>query len=111
MNHTCIYSFPSNDKTIKELRDRLLRTRGHPQLDQISDINVICGVVKDFLRSLREPLLTFALHETFINAACKSPNESHAFSYGSYGCKYLGSSGLGVSLCLSEGAYFVCVQK
>ena len=61
----------SNDKTIKELRDRLLRTRGHPQLDQISDINVVCGVVEDFLRSLREPLLTFALHETFINAACK----------------------------------------
>ena len=68
----------SNDKTIKELRDRLLRTRGHPQLDKISDINVICGVVKDFLRSLREPLLTFALHETFINAACKSPDQSHA---------------------------------
>ena len=66
------HSLSSNDKTIKELRDRLLRTRGHPQLDQISDINVICGVVKDFLRSLREPLLTFALHETFINAACKS---------------------------------------
>ena len=63
--------YPSNDKTIKELRDRLLRTRGHPQLDQITDINVICGVIKDFLRNLREPLLTFALHETFINAACK----------------------------------------
>jgi hypothetical protein len=67
----CICPLSSNDKTIKELRDRLLRTRGHPQLDKISDINVICGVVKDFLRSLREPLLTFALHETFINAACK----------------------------------------
>ena len=63
--------YPSNDKTIKELRDCLLRTHGHPQLDQITDINVICGVIKDFLRNLREPLLTFALHETFINAACK----------------------------------------
>ena len=61
----------SNDKTVKELHDHLLCTHGHPQLDQISDINVICGVVKDFLCSLREPLLTFALHETFINAACK----------------------------------------
>lgn len=56
---------------MKELRDRLLRSKGHPSLDKVEDINVLCNVIKDFLRSLREPILTFALHETFIKAACK----------------------------------------
>ncbi len=33
------------------------------------DIHVICGTLKDFLRNLSEPLLTFALHEAFSDAA------------------------------------------
>ena len=35
---------------------------------QVSDVNVICGVVKDFLTHLREPVLTFRLHNTFMAA-------------------------------------------
>ena len=31
-------------------------------------MNVICGVVKDFLTHLREPVLTFRLHNTFMAA-------------------------------------------
>ena len=31
-------------------------------------MNVICGVVKDFLTHLREPILTFRLHNTFMAA-------------------------------------------
>lgn len=72
-----LYSF---DRTVKELRDRLLRSKGHPNLDKVDDINVLCGVAKDFLRSLREPLLTFALHETFIKAACEPHTLVHACS-------------------------------
>ena len=68
----------SSDKTVKELRDRLLRSKGHPSLDKVIDINAVCGVVKDFLRSLREPILTFGLHEAFIKAACK---QDHYTSY------------------------------
>ena len=43
--------------------------RGNPGLDKVNDINVICGVLKDFFIKLREPLLTFKLHQTFLKAA------------------------------------------
>ena len=33
---------------------------------------MICGTLKDFLRNLTEPLVTFALHEAFSDAASKS---------------------------------------
>ena len=32
---------------------------------------MICGTLKDFLRNLTEPLVTFALHEAFSDAASK----------------------------------------
>jgi len=51
---------------IKEVKERLLRVRGNPGLERVEDINVLCGVVKDFLRKLREPLLTFRLHKAFM---------------------------------------------
>ena len=35
----------------------------------VQNIHVICGCLKNFLRNLREPLVTFSLHETFIAAA------------------------------------------
>ena len=39
--------------------------------DKITDIHIICGVLKDFLRKIEEPIITFALHENFMNAAGK----------------------------------------
>lgn len=37
----------------------------------IDDIHVICGCLKDFLRGLKEPLVTFKLWKTFVHAAGK----------------------------------------
>ena len=37
----------------------------------ITDIHVLCGCLKDFLKGLNEPLLTFSLNESFMAAAGK----------------------------------------
>ncbi|CAH2258630.1 jg12394 [Pararge aegeria aegeria] len=49
-------------------KERFLRGCGSPQLST-EDIHVICGCIKDFLRSLREPLVTHALWGDFMHAA------------------------------------------
>jgi Rac GTPase-activating protein 1 len=51
---------------VKELKERILKSRtGLFDLSHYQDIHLICGVVKDFLRSLSEPLLTNALWKSF----------------------------------------------
>ena len=35
----------------------------------VDDIHVVCGCLKDFLRSLKEPLITYQLWNTFVKAA------------------------------------------
>jgi len=37
----------------------------------VSDIHVVCGCLKDFLRSLKEPLVTFRLWNSFAGAIGK----------------------------------------
>ena len=37
----------------------------------ISDIHTVCGCLKDFLRNLKEPLVTYALWPQFVRAAGK----------------------------------------
>ena len=51
---------------MKDLKERILKSRtGLFDLSHYNDIHLICGVVKDFLRSLSESLLTNALWKTF----------------------------------------------
>lgn len=53
---------------VKDLKERILKSRtGLFDLSHYNDIHLICGVVKDFLRSLSESLLTNALWKTFAN--------------------------------------------
>ena len=58
-----------SDSKIKELKEKLLRGKGQPNLSKVDDIHVICCVLKDFLRELKEPLVTFDLHGAFTLAA------------------------------------------
>lgn len=72
-----IYRVPGSDKMIKELKERLLKAKGNPSfLENVQDINVVCGVLKDFLRNLREPLLTFRMHNAFMQAAGSDTEEN-----------------------------------
>lgn len=66
--YCALISTLSSDKLIKEAKERLLRVKGNPGLEKVADINVLCGVIKDFLRNLREPLLTFRMHNAFMQA-------------------------------------------
>lgn len=56
---------------MRELKEKFLRAKNIPLLSKVDDIHAICGLLKDFLRSLKEPLLTFRLNKTFMEAAGK----------------------------------------
>ncbi|NWZ69475.1 RGAP1 protein, partial [Acrocephalus arundinaceus] len=64
-----IYRISGCDKTVRELKEKFLRAKSIPLLSKVDDIHAICGLLKDFLRSLKEPLLTFRLNKTFMEAA------------------------------------------
>lgn len=66
---TGIYRVPGCDKTVRELKEKFLRAKGVPLLSKVDDIHAICGLLKYFLRSLKEPLLTFRLNKAFMEAA------------------------------------------
>ncbi|XP_068633365.1 rac GTPase-activating protein 1 [Battus philenor] len=63
-----LYRISAVDKEVKRLKERFLRGCGSPQLSG-EDIHVLCGCIKDFLRSLREPLVSAALWADFMAAA------------------------------------------
>ncbi|XP_030064786.1 rac GTPase-activating protein 1 isoform X2 [Microcaecilia unicolor] len=64
-----IYRVPGCDRHIKELKRKLLHAKGEVPLGKVQDVHVVCGVLKDFLRNLREPLVTFQLNSQFMEAA------------------------------------------
>ncbi|XP_033016403.1 rac GTPase-activating protein 1-like isoform X2 [Lacerta agilis] len=76
LKETGLYRVPGSEHLVREWKRKLLCARGAlPSLDQVTDVNVICGVLKDFLRSLKEPLVTFALHPAFLHAS-EIPDEA-----------------------------------
>ena len=58
-----------SDRTVKELKEKFLRSKTVPVLSKVDDIHAITGLLKDFLRNLKEPLLTFRLNRAFMEAA------------------------------------------
>ncbi|KFZ62080.1 Rac GTPase-activating protein 1 [Antrostomus carolinensis] len=64
-----LYRVSGCDKTVRELKEKFLRAKNVPLLSKVDDIHAICGLLKDFLRNLKEPLLTFRLNKTFMEAA------------------------------------------
>ncbi|NXN91130.1 RGAP1 protein, partial [Rhinopomastus cyanomelas] len=69
LRETGLYRVPGCDKTVRELKEKFLRSKSVPLLSKVDDIHAVCGLLKDFLRSLKEPLLTFRLNKTFMEAA------------------------------------------
>ncbi|KAM9837870.1 rac GTPase-activating protein 1 [Aulostomus maculatus] len=73
-----LYRVPGGERQVKELRDQFQAGKALLQLSKVSDVHVVCGVLKDFLRRLKEPLVTFRLHRTFMEASemCDEPNSA-----------------------------------
>lgn len=49
-------------------------------LSKCPDTHIVCGLLKQFLRELREPLLTFELYDTFLQANCDRDKVKSALS-------------------------------
>ncbi|KAF1373454.1 hypothetical protein PFLUV_G00239020 [Perca fluviatilis] len=64
-----LYRVPGGERLVKELRERFLQGKAPLMLGKVQDVHVLCGLLKDFLRKLKEPLLTFRLHRTFMDAS------------------------------------------
>lgn len=69
---TGLYRLSGADRVVKELREKFLRGKAFPLLSKVEDIHAITGLLKDFLRNLKEPLLTFRLNGNFMEAAGES---------------------------------------
>ncbi|XP_061665880.1 rac GTPase-activating protein 1 isoform X2 [Syngnathoides biaculeatus] len=71
-----LYRVPGGERQVKELRDRFLGGKKPQfQLSNVSDVHVVCGFLKDFLRKLKEPLVTFKLHRNFMAASEMSDDQ------------------------------------
>ncbi|XP_037944697.1 rac GTPase-activating protein 1 [Teleopsis dalmanni] len=67
LNEVGIYRVSGSEREVKALKERFLRGKSMPHLSDF-DIHVLCGCIKDFLRSLREPLIPTCLWKHFCNA-------------------------------------------
>ncbi|NXV60800.1 RGAP1 protein, partial [Molothrus ater] len=57
LTETGLYRVPGAEQLVREWKRKLLRAGGAlPALSTVTDIHVVCGVLKDFLRGLKEPL-------------------------------------------------------
>ncbi|KAL2103654.1 hypothetical protein ACEWY4_000522 [Coilia grayii] len=64
-----LYRLSGAERTVRELKEKFLRGKSVPLLSKVDDIHAITGLLKDFLRNLREPLLTFRLNRKFMDVA------------------------------------------
>uniref|UniRef100_A0A3Q3JM77 Uncharacterized protein n=1 Tax=Monopterus albus TaxID=43700 RepID=A0A3Q3JM77_MONAL len=72
-----LYRVPGGERLVRELRDEFMQGKTPLMLSKVNDIHVVCGLLKDFLRKLKEPLLTFKLHRTFMEAS-ELPDEDNS---------------------------------
>ncbi|KAM4609409.1 rac GTPase-activating protein 1 [Polymixia lowei] len=71
-----IYRVPGGERSVKELREKYIQGKGLLMLGKVDEIHVVCGLLKDFFRKLKEPLITFRLHRTFMQAS-EIPDEDN----------------------------------
>ncbi|XP_014251417.1 rac GTPase-activating protein 1 isoform X2 [Cimex lectularius] len=68
LNEIGLYRIPGSDKEVKALKERFIKGKGIPNLSQVPDVHTICGCLKEFLRSLKEPLITQIRWDEFARA-------------------------------------------
>ncbi|GAB0097339.1 GTPase-activating protein RacGAP84C [Sergentomyia squamirostris] len=74
LNEVGIYRVSGSEKEVKALKEKFLRGNSLPQLKNV-DIHVLCGTIKDFLRSLPEPLIPKSQWTEFSNAIQQNSRE------------------------------------
>ncbi|XP_067141380.1 rac GTPase-activating protein 1-like [Centruroides vittatus] len=74
MSEVGLYRVSGSDKEVRELKEKFLRGKGVPNLSK-ADIHVLCGTIKEFLRTLQEPLITRSTWLDFVNASEMKDNE------------------------------------
>ena len=67
---------------MKELREKYIQGKGSLMLHKVGEIHVVCGLLKDFFRKLKEPLVTHKLHRNFMQAAGRSSGWIMAAGHG-----------------------------
>ena len=75
LNEVGVYRVSGSEREVKALKERFLRGKSTPHLANI-DVHVLCGCIKDFLRSLREPLIPTQSWKDFCNAV-QNPTEEN----------------------------------
>ncbi|EFN88757.1 Rac GTPase-activating protein 1 [Harpegnathos saltator] len=65
MNEQGLYRINGAAADVKCLKEKFLKGKGAPNLSNV-DIPTICSTLRDFLRSLREPLITVSLWADFV---------------------------------------------
>lgn len=68
-----LYRIPGSEKEVKALKEKF--RKGVPNLSDI-DIHVVCGCLKDFLRTLDDPLIPHYDWKTFTDAVRNSRDET-----------------------------------
>ncbi|XP_035225429.1 rac GTPase-activating protein 1-like isoform X2 [Stegodyphus dumicola] len=63
-----LYRISGSEREVKELKKNFLSGKSIPNINQ-ADIHAVCGTVKEFLRSLSEPLIPRSTWQTFVEAA------------------------------------------
>ncbi|XP_058619818.1 rac GTPase-activating protein 1 [Onychostoma macrolepis] len=76
LHETGLYRVSGSDRVVKDLKEKFLRGKSVPLLSKVEDIHAITGLLKDFLRNLKEPLLTFRLNRAFMDAAELSDDDN-----------------------------------
>ncbi|XP_043269603.1 rac GTPase-activating protein 1-like [Venturia canescens] len=74
MGEQGLYRVNGGSADVKCLKEKFLKNKGAPNLSEI-DISTICSTLKDFLRSLREPLITVGLWADFVRATTMSDKQ------------------------------------
>ena len=70
-----IYRVSGSEKEVKALKDRFLQNEDMPDLRN-TDMHVICGCIKIFLRRLREPLIPTRFWSVFSDAVVEYDSDS-----------------------------------
>lgn len=74
MGEQGLYRVNGGSSDVKCLKEKFLKGKGAPSLADI-EIATICSTLKDFLRTLREPLITVGLWADFVRATTLSDKQ------------------------------------